>query len=98
MRFGDWEEAADIALDLLDVVLGRRNSNGYDPSIQVVSSYLATIIIPYTTIEDLANQMNLYIDEKPQLEQVLQNLREKCDDFVIRVLETRQERREMFVR
>ncbi len=124
LRFGDWEEATTIALDVLDAALGRRNTSEFDPSIQTITSYLPMPIIPYTVIEDLANQMNVRIEEQPELEEVsthhyemfnvlksfyyplfrfqchfylyvlqfVNSLKARCDDFVIRVIETRQER------
>lgn len=97
MRFGYWEEAAELVLEVLDVALGRRDSKEFDPSIKPVSPYESTPIIPYNTIEDLANQINQRILGMPKLQMILQNLRERCDDYVVRVLETRQERRLMFV-
>ena len=70
VRYGDWEEATNIVLDVLDAALGRRDTKEFDPSIQTVTSYLAQPIIPYTVIEDLANQMFVRVPEEPKLAEV----------------------------
>jgi hypothetical protein len=96
LRYGEWEEATAFAADIIDAALGRRNANDFDPSIQTVTAYVADPVIPYTAIDELAAELQARGTNDTKCQQLYRSLKDRCDDFVIRVNETRQERLEMF--
>ncbi|CAG7728027.1 unnamed protein product [Allacma fusca] len=94
LRYGDWEEATDLAVRVIDAALGRVPASEFDPSIHKVDTFEPIPVIPYTVIDMLCHQMELRfeMDNDPEKEKLLKILNTHIDDYCIRVIETRQER------
>jgi len=96
LRYGELEEATTLAVDIVDATLGRRDAKEFDPSIETVTPHLADPILPYTMIDLLAADLTAKKEKEPRCEELLNTLKRRCDDYVIRVNETRRERLLMF--
>jgi len=92
MRFGDWEDATALALATLDAALGRRILIDFDPSIETLTSFVAIPVLPFSAIDELAQQLCARIDENPSLQPCFDSLKARCEDYVLQVIETREER------
>jgi hypothetical protein len=71
MSYGLWEEATELAMNLIDATLGRRNSEEFDFSIKKISAHDATEpVIPYGDINILASELEDRILDEPKLKSV----------------------------
>ena len=76
IRYGDWEEATDLATRVIDAALGIVPASEFDPSIHKVDAFEPIPWIPYTVIDMLYHQMELRfeLDNDPVKEKVRYSL------------------------
>lgn len=70
IRFGDWNEANDLAIQTIDATLGRRDTNEFDQTVNKITPFLTDPLLPYTAIDVLANQLHAKMANQPELNEV----------------------------
>ncbi len=105
MRYGQWQEATDLAVEMFDAILGRISREKFDQSIQKISAYdPVEPVLPFNDINILVNEL-LVRSRKPQeqgqisphnLGLLHKTLKERAGFFCDRVLECSAERQRLY--
>lgn len=104
MRYGQWEEATDLVLQMIDAILGRIPHEKFDQSIQKISAYdPVEPVLPFTDVNILANELKVR-SRMPQqgqgrtinLGQLHLTLKQRVGMFCDRVLECTEERQRLY--
>lgn len=97
MRYGLWEDAADLVLKMIDAILGRRPQEEFDPSIQKISAYdPVEPVLPFTDVNILANELQVRSRTSRSISLLHQTLTDRVALFCERVLECTVERKSLY--
>ncbi|CAL8125777.1 unnamed protein product [Orchesella dallaii] len=97
MKYGIWEEATTLVVNMIDAVLGRRPQQEFDPSIQKISSYdPVEPVLPFSHINLLVNELKVRGRSEPNLLNLYTSLKEATALFCDRTIECTAERQRLY--